>query len=130
MSDKGMSDNGNGRVKLAGYLAFAQQWLDGQARARHDVAISDKREARRSEADFILEYRLAGRDNGGIGRALDHSETGVRFVTNQPLVRGSYVTVRVLLRSGGIPVLTCLANVVRCLTLPNGNGYAVGCAYD
>ena len=130
MSDKGMSAGAIARANVAEYLAIARQWLDGQARPQDDGALFDKREARRSEADFILEYRLAGRDNGGIGRALDHSETGVRFVTNQPLAQGSYVTVRVLLRSGRIPVLTCLANVVRCLNLPNGTGYAVGCAYD
>ena len=92
--------------------------------------MSEQREARRTGADYFLEFSVAGRDRFGVGQALDHSETGMSFHTDQPLILGSYLTMRVPLRSKNVPVLTCLANVVRCLTLPDGTGYEVGCAYD
>ena len=90
----------------------------------------DKREAQRTEANYFLEFSVAGRGRNGVGHALDHSETGMSFRTEQPLVQGSYLTMRVPVQSGRTGMLTCLANVVRCLTLPDGSGYKVGCAYD
>ena len=109
---------------------MSEQGMSATAKSQGAMATSNKREAKRIQADFVFEYRLAGRDGRGVGRALDHSETGINFVTDRPLEPGSSLTVRVPLRSQQVPVLTCLAAVVRCLTLPNGNGYAVGCAYD
>ena len=90
----------------------------------------DKRGAPRTEANYFLEFSIAGRGRCGIGHALDHSETGMSFRTDQLLVQGSYLTMRVPVQSGRTGILTCLANVVRCLTLPDGSGYEVGCAYD
>ncbi|MFT5173108.1 MAG: hypothetical protein ACI8W7_001277 [Gammaproteobacteria bacterium] len=92
--------------------------------------MSDKREAQRTEADYRLEFCVAGRNQRGTGQALDHSETGMSFLTDRPLEPGTYVTVRVPMHSASASFLLCLSNVVRCLTRPDGNGYAVGCAYD
>ena len=107
-----------------------EQGMSATGKSQGAMATSDKREAQRTQANFAVEYRLAGRDGRGVGRALDHSETGLSFVTSRPLEPGSSLTVRVPLRSKQVPVLTCLAAVVRCLTLPNGTGYVVGWAYD
>jgi len=90
----------------------------------------DKREAQRTEANYFLQFSVAGRGRYGVGHALDHSESGMSFRTDQPLVQGSYLTIRVPVQSGRTGMLTCLASVIRCLTLPDGSGYKVGCAYD
>ena len=109
---------------------MSEQGMSATGKSQAATVTPNIREAQRTQANFVLEYRLAGRDGDGVGRALDHSETGIRFVTDRPLEPGSSLTVRVPLRSQQVPVLTCLAAVVRCLTLPNGTGYVVGCAYD
>ena len=90
----------------------------------------DKLGAQRSEADYRVDFSVAGRDRSGVGRALDQSETGMSFVTDAPLEPGSCVTVRVPLQSKSAGVLVCLANVVSCLARPDSNGYSVGCACD
>ena len=125
-----MFDNWIARNAICAFLSRTRNRSNELALQQGFSAESDKRQAQRRQADYILEYRVAGRDKGGVGRALDHSETGMRFLANQPLVPGSYVTVRVSMQSQAVPILTCLANVVRCLTLPDGRSYAVGCAYD
>ena len=90
----------------------------------------EQREAQRMPVDYLFEFSVAGRDSFGAGRAVDHSETGMNFVTDTPLQPGSYLTMRVPVQSGRTGMLTCLASVIRCLTLPDGSGYKVGCAYD
>ena len=90
----------------------------------------DKREAQRRQADYRFEFNLAGRNRSGTGHATDQSETGMSFRTDQSLEPGTNLTVRVPLRAESEGVLLCLVNVVRCLTRPDGNGYAVSCAYD
>ena len=92
--------------------------------------MSDKRETQRKGADYRFEFCVAGRDQRGTGQALDQSETGMSFLTDRPLEPGTNVTVRVPIHAESTAILLCLANVVRCLTQPDGNGYAVGCAYD
>ena len=125
-----MSESRFLRITDAEYSARLARREGQQTPQAAASSLPNKREAKRTKADYILEYHLAGRDNSGIGRALDHSENGIRFVSHQPLEPGSYLTIRVLLRSKTVSGLTCLANVVRCMTLPKGRGYAVGCAYD
>jgi len=94
-------------------------------RMRHE-----QREARRFHTDFPLEYRLAGRGADGVGWCVDSSESGMRFLTMARLEPGTLLTVRVPPRRQGLPVLTRLASVVRCLRLDDRRGYTIGCAYD
>jgi hypothetical protein len=91
----------------------------------------EQREAQRMPVHYLLEFSVAGRDSFGAGRAVDHSETGMNFVTDTPLQPGSYLTMRVPVSNAKAPILMCLANVVRCLALPEADGYySVSCAYD
>ena len=126
----GMSINPEVLRADAEHTVLARKLLGSEISVNEAIFGSDKREAQRVKVDYGLEFQVAGRDNFGVGRALDHSETGMQFLTDRPLELGSYVTMRVPLRSEKVPMLTCLAHVVRCLTLPDGSGYAVGCAYD
>ena len=91
----------------------------------------EQREAERTEVDYILEFSVAGRDSFGAGHAVDHSETGMNFITDTRLEPGSYLTMRVMTGDSEVPKLMCLASVVRCIALPEANGYyAVSCAFD
>ena len=90
----------------------------------------EQREAQRIEAEYPVEYVMPGLGSDGVGRALDLSENGLRFVTDQNIAPGSQLTVRVPPRQAGMPPLTRLASVVRCTPMDDGSGFAVGCAYD
>ncbi len=93
-------------------------------------AAVEQRGAPRVEAQYKVEFSVAGRCSYGVGRAVDLSETGLRFIAETSVEPGSYLTVRVPPRAAGLPALTRLAAVVRCLRLADGSGYAIGCAYD
>jgi len=90
----------------------------------------EQRESDRVAVGYDVEYAIPGAGTDGIGRSLDLSETGLRFLCESALEPGSHVTVRVPPRRPGVPGLIRFASVVRCMRLDDGSGFAVGCAYD
>lgn len=90
----------------------------------------EQRGSLRVPAEYDVEYAIPGAGTDGIGRSVDLSESGLRFVCQGAIAPGSHVTVRLPPRRRGVPALLRFASVVRCMQLDDGSGFAVGCAYD